>query len=262
MSTESFYQNSWLKFEYDAALKQWIDHALPFAREQINAKENAKWLRCGGTWFVGVNALPNDPHGVVGDSDQLGGPAVDFLKALLSENQLLLDKGQISVCYPGYPQPSLTETKTAHLYRNKRDSAHVDGLRIEGTGKRYLLEHHSFILGIPLVEASADASPLVVWEGSHEIMRSAFVKLFKDIPFASWSEIDVTDVYRRARRKVFDTCKRIEVFAGLGEAFVVHRLAVHGIAPWGEAARAGVDGRVICYFRPEFKQVKDWLFER
>jgi len=39
----------------------------------------------------------------------------------------------------------------------------------------------------------------------------------------------------------------------------VHRLALHGIAPWAEGATAGPDGRMIAYFRPEAGGPAGWL---
>ncbi len=261
MSIEQFYQQSWFLFDHDPAIQQWTTHTLPIAREQVTAKQHADWLRHNGTWFVGVNALPNDPLGKVGQSEKLSGVAAEFIKQLFNIKQLRLDKGQISVCYPGYPQASAIDSKQAHLYRKRKDSAHVDGLRRDyETNKRYLKEAHSYVLGIPLVDYSADASPLVVWEGSHEIIRRAFTELFDGLNPEQWGEVDVTEIYRHARQEVFDTCKRVAVPAKLGEAFIVHRLAVHGIAPWGETAWSGKDGRMICYFRPEFEKFTDWLY--
>ena len=39
--------------------------------------------------------------------------------------------------------------------------------------QRMLRERHAWLLGLPLSETSAGASPLVVWEGSHHLMRRA-----------------------------------------------------------------------------------------
>jgi hypothetical protein len=41
---------------------------------------------------------------------------------------------------------------------------------------------------------------------------------------------------------------------------LIHRLALHGVAPWAEGAEAGPEGRMIAYFRPEFEGLgDDWL---
>ena len=59
--------------------------------------------------------------------------------------------------------------------------------------------------------------------------------------------------------RIFDTCKRVEVTARPGEAYLVHRLALHGTAPWRDSAESGTDGRMIVYFRPETGGLGDWL---
>ena len=123
-----------------------------------------------------------------------------------------------------------------------------------------LKERHAYILGMPLNDASAEASPLVVWEGSHEMMRAAFAAHLKDVPPADWGEVDLTDVYQHTRRAVFETCRRVILPLKFGEAILVHRLALHGVAPWGDGAEAPEEGRMIAYFRPEFQGLgDDWL---
>ncbi|MEM8752922.1 MAG: hypothetical protein AAGF90_08105, partial [Pseudomonadota bacterium] len=104
-------------------------------------------------------------------------------------------------------------------------------------------------LGLPLNEAPAGAAPLVVWEGSHEVMRAALREAFGDAPPEAWPEIDVTDAYQAARRRCFETLRRVEVPARPGEAYLIHRLALHGVAPW--AAEAGPGRRAVAYFRPD-----------
>jgi len=255
-----FYENSWVRFAPDPLLTDWIAHALPAARAAVTAPENAAWLRCGGTWFVGVNALANAADGRVGNGPKLAGKAMDFISNELNLPGIALDRGQISICYPGYPQRSEAESDAAFRFRRDRDAAHLDGLRAEGPERRrHLREHHGFVLGIPMVEADGDAAPLVVWEGSHEIVREAFSKLFADLPAEEWGGLDVTDAYQAARKKVFETCRRVKVSAKPGEAYLVHRLAIHGVAPWGNKANAGPDGRMIVYFRPELENPADWL---
>ena len=97
---------------------------------------------------------------------------------------------------------------------------------------------------------SADAAPLVVWEGSHEILRAALRAVLAPHPRHEWPEVDMTDAYQQARAEVFARCRRVELPGRPGEAHVLHRLALHGVAPWGAAATGGADGRMIAYFRP------------
>ncbi|MCP4769462.1 MAG: hypothetical protein GY875_24800, partial [Gammaproteobacteria bacterium] len=125
--------------------------------------------------------------------------------------------------------------------------------------RRHLREHHGFILGIPMVEFDAGASPFVAWEGSHEIMRALFADRFAGIAPAQWGEEDITAVYHAARERAFASCERVEVHARPGQAFLVHRLLLHGMAPWRNGARAGPDGRMICYFRPDPFGSCEWL---
>ncbi len=260
MNHESFYQKGWTRFECDPALIEWVGHALPSAREAVKAEENARWLSCGDTWFVGVNALPNDTSGAVGDSGPMRGVASRFAQESVAPSGIEWDCGQVSVCYPSYPQPSGSESAAAFRYRCNRDAAHVDGLLPEGVDRRrHLREYHAFILGIPMVEFSANASPFVVWEGSHEITRAVMSERFGDLPPDQWGDEDVTEVYHQLRRTVFEACERVEITARPGEAFIAHRLIVHGVAPWAEAATAGEDGRMICYFRPTMGAPAEWL---
>jgi hypothetical protein len=154
-----------------------------------------------------------------------------------------------------------SESEAAFVYRRDRDAAHVDGLLPEGPNRRrHLREYHGFILGIPLVEYSKAASPLVVWQGSHEIMRQTFMRAFEGLAASEWGDLDVTEVYHEARRQVFQSCSRVEIQAKPGQAYLVHRLALHGIAPWQPGADATEDGRMVCYFRPEIGGAEEWLY--
>ena len=71
----------------------------------------------------------------------------------------------------------------------------------------------------------------------------------------------MTEIYQATRREIFETCERVEVHCRPGQAYVVHRLALHGVAPWADGAEAGPDGRMIVYFRPEIGGPQDWLNE-
>jgi len=73
-------------------------------------------------------------------------------------------------------------------------------------------------------------------------------------------EVDITEVYQATRREIFETCRRIELPAKPGEAYLLHRHCLHGVAPWGATATASPDGRMIAYFRPEFAGgVAEWI---
>lgn len=255
-----FQARGFLQFPADAAALDWVRHAHPFAVAAARDPANhAEWLRCGGTWFVGVDALANDADGFVAGGPPLAGAAMGFVKEALGF-RLPLHRAQVSVCYPGYPQPSPEESEAAYGFRLRRDAAHVDGLLPEGPEKRrYVKEPHAYILGIALTRQSPDAAPLTVWEGSHLIMKAMFAAAFAGHPPEDWANVDVTDAYQAARRKAFETCRRIELPSEPGEAVLLHRHLLHGVAPWGAGAEGPEEGRMIAYFRPEFPAFTDWL---
>lgn len=248
-----------MRFPADPALLAWAQHALPRARAAAADPGQAHWLRCGGTWFVGVDALDNDAQGRLAGGPPLAGAAIETIRHSLGLS-LPFHRAQISICYPGYPQPSPEESDAAYRFRVNRDAAHVDGLLAEGPGKRrYLREPHAYVLGIPLTAQSADASPLIVWEGSHLIMQAMFREQLAGRPPADWAATDLTEAYQAARRQVLDSCRRTALPGEPGEAVLLHRHLLHGVAPWSGTATASPDGRMIAYFRPHFPDPRDWI---
>jgi hypothetical protein len=264
MDAAQFFRTGWARFPYDPAVADWAARAESVAEACLeDPAQRARWLRCGGTWFAGVRVFPNDGAGAVHGAGvpRLGGAPVRFIADALGLTGVTWDKAQVSVCFPGYPRPSEGESRGAFRFRRDRDAAHVDGLKRFDNRRRRLGELHGFILGLPLTAAAADAAPLVVWEGSHEIIRRALRARLERLPPACWAAEDVTDAYVAARRECFETCRRVLVHGGPGEAYLVHRLALHGVAPWG-ARTAGK--RAIVYFRPDPfpSAAPDWWLER
>jgi len=235
----------------DPRTQAWVRAAHAVALDVVNdPDQRQKWLRHQNTWFVGVDSLPNARDGSVG-----GVPL--YVQGI---DQTDWHPAQVSVVYKGYPKQDPSETDVNHRFRINRDAAHVDGLLLDAaTGQRQLKEPHAFILGLPLNEASADASPLVVWKGSHKIMSACFAQIYKGIDPASWAKIDVTTAYKAARKHCFETCERIKLPAKVGQATVLHRHTLHGVAPWSDGAVAPPEGRMIAYFRPEVGDWADWL---
>ena len=260
--TGDFFRRGWVKFEPSPEIAAWAAAALPPARAAMADPANAKWWRHGRTWFVGVHALPNDRRGAVPAGPALSGSAVDFVQNELSLANFTWDAAQISACTPGYPQDAGDESSTAHRYRAERDAAHVDGLHREAPdNRRFAREYHAFILGIPLSPVTAETSPFVVWEGSHEIMREAFARALSGVAPEDWAKRDITEAYHAARRKVFAECPRIEITAAPGECYLVHRLALHGMARWrGDDTMA--PPRIVVYFRPDCIGPEAWLKNR
>jgi hypothetical protein len=246
----AFFEKGWQVFPPEPTVTAWAAAARQNALRALADPALAEWYQCEGTWFVGLDALDNNSAGRVADSAPLSGAAVDFVSVFCG-GWPALHRGQVSGVFPGYPRPRAGETGAGFRYRLKRDAAHVDGVIGVGTPKRrFVQEPHAFILGLPLTEADPDAAPLVVWEGSHRIMQKAFQAAFAVAVGADPAEIDVTEIYQAARREVFDTCPRVPVHGPPGSAYVVHRLALHGVAPWVAGSKAAPEGRLIAYFRP------------
>ncbi|MEY4872539.1 MAG: hypothetical protein RLZZ563_1869, partial [Pseudomonadota bacterium] len=208
--------------------------------------------RCGGTWFVGLDALPNDADGAVAGAE--------FPWGDIGLAPVPLHPAQLSVVRAGYPQQGVEETEAGFRFRRDRDAAHLDGLLPIGPDKRRMVkEPHAWIVGLPLNRAQAGASPLVVWEGSHRIMQTALARAFAGHPVATWDSVDITEAYQAARREVFETCPRVELPGVPGEAVILHRLLIHGVAPWAKGAEAEPPGRMVAYFRPVLGSVEAWL---
>ena len=243
----------WARIGPDAALRDWAAAALPLAAAALAASTEA-W-RCGGTWFAGVDALPNGPRG-----DVAGIALPHALVAPLPWQPPDWHRAQLSLVRAGYPRQGPGEGDAAFRYRLTRDAAHVDGLLPVGPDRRRMLrEPHAFILGLPLTEADPGAAPLVVWEGSHAIVRRALAAALAPRTAADWPGVDLTDAYHAARREIFATCPRVPLPARPGEALLLDRMLLHGTAPWTGSAQAAPPGRLIAWFRPMFSAPADWL---
>lgn len=238
----------WQRIGPDPAIAAWAAAARTVSHH-ILSTTSEPW-RCGGTWFVGVDALPNQTDGSV-----TGTP---FPWEALSLTPEPLHRAQLSVIRPGYPQPSPQETNAAFAFRRDRDAAHLDGLLAVGPERaRMIKEPHAWILGLPLNDSTA--SPLTVWEGSADILRAALHKALGPHPPASWGDIDLSEPYQIARRDIFATCRRVELPVRPGEATLLHRLTLHGVAAWKPGDEAPPEGRMIAYLRPQFATVQQWL---
>lgn len=231
------------------AIARWAAAAEPVAR-RIVVESREAW-RCGGTWFVGLDALPSGADGTVAGVelpwDDIGLPGVP------------LHPAQVSVTRAGYPLRDEGESEKSFDFRRLRDAAHLDGLLPVGPQKRRMVqEPHGWILGLPLNRAEAGASPLVVWEGSHLVMGAALRAAFAGVT-GDLEKVDITEAYQAARKLVFDRCPRVELPGQPGEAVILHRHMIHGVAPWAEGASADAPGRMVAYFRPMLSSVAGWL---
>ncbi|MBS0564715.1 MAG: phytanoyl-CoA dioxygenase family protein [Proteobacteria bacterium] len=245
----------WRLFAAEPATLGWAAAALRAARTALE-RPGGDW-RCGGTWFVGVDALDNGRDGSVAGVP-LAGRAV--AEALGRHGPQVWHRAQLSAVRPGYPRPSDGESPAAFDFRLRRDAAHVDGLIAEGADKRrFVREPHAFILGIALNDSGPGASPLAVWEGSHLPMRAAFRDALAGTAPADLGRTDVTDAYQAARRRVLAECPRRLVPMKAGEAVLIDRHLLHGVSPWETGAEAPPEGRIIAYFRPQLADVAAWL---
>ncbi len=229
------------------AIAAWATAALPVAQRAL--ADSAEPLRFGGTWAVGLDLLANDPSGAVA--------GCAFPWQALPMAAVPLHPGQVSAVYPGYPQPFGSESDAAYRYALRRDAAHLDGLMAVGPQKRRMVkEPHAWILGLPLTAHDTPAAPLVVWEGSHALFRAAFWSAFGD---GLTAETDLTEVYTATRAQVFETCRRVEVAGPPGTAILLHRMTLHGVAPWQPLDQTGGTARLIAYFRPQCATLSDWI---
>ena len=237
-------------FGPDARVRAWAGAAAEVARGIAGGAER----RHGGTWVPGVDALPNGRDGAIG-----GVPLAGPWEARVRPPEEW-HRAQLSVVFQGYPGRDEGETEAAHGYRLRRDAAHVDGLLPEGPARRrHLREPHGFILGIALNMAAPGASPLVVWEGSHLVMRAAFARFYSGLPPEAWGDADVTEAYQAARRAVFERCPRRELPLLPGQSVLLDRHLLHGVAPWRAGAWCAAPGRMVAYFRPLLSHPGDWL---
>jgi len=243
---EQLARDGYVVVPYDTDVAAWAKSAAEVGHTVLQGDGER---RHGATWFVGVDALPNATDGSIAGT-ALAGRWRDYVTAPSQWHQ-----AQLSVVFPGYPKQDVGESDAAHRFRRNRDAAHVDGLLPEGADKRrHLREPHGFIAGFPLNDVAA--SPLVVWQGSHMVMRDAFKDTYAGHSPDRWGDLDVTEIYQATRRTCFDDCARVEVNAKPGEVILLDRHVLHGVAPWAEGHSG--DMRMIAYFRP-LVPYADWL---
>lgn len=238
-------------FAHDTRTDAWARAAYEVARgiSTDPLKQTPDNLRHGRTWFVGVDALPNDSVGTIADVPLIG-PWQDHVP------HLPLHPAQLSIIYEGYPKQDADESDANHRFRLNRSAAHVDGLLPIGADKRrFAREFHAYILSIPLNNITA--SPTVVWPGSQRIMQDALHAAFEG---RNPEDVDITDVYKATRKQVFDTCEPIPLHLERGQSALLHPFILHGTQRWGTSRDQAGEGRMIAFFRPECRGgAAEWL---
>ena len=248
-SKEAFRRDGFVRFAVPG-LDEWLAAARRLTMEAMTgvADDHPQW-RCGGTWFVGLDLLPND-----GAGDLPGAVLPPDLPRRVEEYSgygLPLSAAQVSIVRPGYPVDDGSEAPAAARFRRNRAGAHVDGVKPRGPEKsRRVEEFHAFVLGLPLDPVKEGNAPLAVWKGSHRIMGPALAAA------GAGEGADVTEAYKAARKSVFETRARVHLTGEPGDAWLLHRHLLHGVAPWD--GPAGADRRVA-YFRPELPDAAAWL---
>ena len=230
-------------FGFDARVAAWAQAAGHAARA---VARDPAWrvtdnLRHGGTWFVGVDALPNAPDGSIAGVP-LRGPWQTRVP------DLPLHRAQLSIIYPRYPQQDAGQSAANHRFRRDRAGAHVDGLLPVGPARRrFAREYHAYILSLPLGDVTA--APTVVWRGSQQIMQPA---LRAAIGSRDPAQTDITEAYTAARAQVFAQCEAVPLVLTRGQSALLHPFVLHGTLPWGTAPDpADGEGRMIVFFRPD-----------
>ena len=252
---------------------RWIEATKENIRYKFWQKEyEDSEFRSGSTWFAGINFLDNEARGDVN--------GVSFSPRLWSQiignfgvGINYWDTAQVSICWEGYPKKDPAETEKAFKYRLEKYASHVDGLIPIGSARRrFAKEFHAFILGIPIINSGVNSAPLMVWEGSHKIFRTMFRKVYSGLSESEISDLDVTDIYQKYRRKAFSTCPVRKVFSNNNQPYILDRHLLHGVGPWN----AGICdplllhrdnlfrldpmfGRIVVYFRPTYKNLLDWI---
>ena len=111
-----FGEKGYREFGYDEQVAKWAE----FAKKKGNRiladpAQLQKWLQCEGTWFVGVDVLPNDSRG-----DFINTQFPNVFKSFMSKINLKpYHKAQLSVIFPGYPKPRIGDSEAAFEYRRK-----------------------------------------------------------------------------------------------------------------------------------------------
>ena len=239
-------------------VSHWAAAARPAAAAAARDPAKAHWLRCGGTWFVGVDALPNDAQGRVGER-----PAARRCRHGLHPRRTWHFPCRCTArrsrsATPAIRSPRREESEAAFSFRLKRDAAHVDGLLAEGPEQAPHPEGAARLYPRPDADRAIRRRSTAYRVGglASASMRDMFEKAARR-PCAG--DLARHRPHRRlsggAPRRSSPPAGGSRLPSAPGEAVLLHRHLLHGVAPWGEVPTASADGRMIAYFRPEFPKL-------
>ncbi len=267
-------ENGWCFLNTDNDHYDWINEAkkqikFKFSQNLIKDKD----FRSGSTWFVGTNFLDNNSQGKIGNR-QLSKKIIDNISNYFGTKIQYWDKGQVSICWPGYPKKDTLESEKSFNFRIKRFASHIDGIIPLGLQKRrFAKEYHAFILGLPIMNNFKNNASLVVWEGSHKIFRNFFRNIYDGVSSNKISDTDITELYNECRNKVFTKCNVKKIVPNFKQPYLLDRHLLHGIDQWKDPNSGSYaiknkhlvnnlsNGRIVVYFRPVFSDPYDWIYQ-
>ena len=267
-------ENGWCFLNTDNDHYDWINEAkkqIKFKFSQNVIKDQD--LRSGSTWFVGTNFLDNNSQGKIG-ARQFSKKIINNISSYFGTKIQYWDKGQVSICWPGYPKKDTLESEKSFNFRIKRFASHIDGIIPLGSKKRrFAKEYHAFILGLPIMNNFKNNASLVVWEGSHKIFRNFFRNIYEGVSSNKISHIDITELYNECRNKVFTKCNVKKIVPNFKQPYLLDRHLLHGIDQWKDQNFGSYvikhknsvnnlsNGRIVVYFRPVFSDPYDWIYQ-
>ena len=244
MDTRSFFERGWVRFPFDPEIATWVGAARAPAVQTLDDPELRRlWLRCGGTWFAGVNALPNTADGALPEHavPPLGGRAIEFIARHLGLVRIRMGQGA---------GLDLFSRLSATLRRGKRGR-----IWFSIAPRRCACRRVAPVRSGP--PKNTQRNPWVhPWPSADRCTRQRcadgglrrlatkscagrFQNAWRVSRRGTGRRKMWTEAYVSARRQCFERCPRVTIPARLGEVYLVHRLCLHGVAPWPVGAADG-----------------------
>jgi hypothetical protein len=107
-----FAAQGYLRFPFAPEIARWAEAARGAGVSTLSDPAHAHWWRHRRTWFVGVDALPNDPEGIVPGGPPFSGAAIDFIRRDLGFTGAW-HRAQVSACFPAIRFKMMTRVKSS-----------------------------------------------------------------------------------------------------------------------------------------------------